>query len=403
MSAASDLGIIQAPGCGSAMQGVDRAKADLGIDRNIMSRTRSLVDAAKQSGQAPPPAQVANVTEDSLDSLEDAAGQMDSTAQDIGHQLEALKLTRQARTWGHGVTNLQSARTQFKSAMTKQGWGGKGTRIQATSGVGPQWTSTAADSVSQSATELDAIGKDAQLQEIGQKNWIEQGAADKMPPPNPRPDPLQEALARMRAQMARINANARALNAIQGMAAHNAAQAAQGLANGDQQLAQAADALKQLEQLLSPCMQPNNNTQNRPNNTSNTGNAPNAATATTAATGGGMGAGTAAVVGLGLAGGATAVVYKVVQGQSCGPEPDFMNGTYNSCLNASRVGNCSGARTYCAAWLSEFGPWIECMEKKHPEAAGVSAALRDTVRELLSETCLVPPVTAPNYSPVTRR
>jgi hypothetical protein len=160
MSAASDAGLSQSSGCGSAMQGVDRAKADLGIDRNIMNRTRSLVDAAKQSGQAPPPAQVANVTEDSLDSLEDAAGQMDSTAQDIGRQLEALKLTRQARTWGQGVTNLQSARTQFKSAMTKQGWGGKGTRIQATSGVGPQWTSSAADSVSQSATELNAIGID---------------------------------------------------------------------------------------------------------------------------------------------------------------------------------------------------------------------------------------------------
>jgi hypothetical protein len=360
---------LQGSACGSAVQQLDRGKADVGIDRNIMSRTRTLMDSAQQSGQAPPPSQTDSLTEDSVDSLSDAADQTDAAAQQVGQRLDALKLPRQASSWNSGVSRFQSARSQFMKARQQ-------TRIPGSGGVGPQVIYEAANNVAEAGDALNQIGVDGQFVNLEQGNvGVHQGAPDTPPPPNPGPDPLQELMRRLQALNGRMGANASNLNAIRNLAVRNLAQANQHLAGMARQLANADDALQQLAQALSPCLQPSNTAQNNSNQNQNTPS-DNGDNATQAAHGISAGAKLAVIGGV-TAGGALAAAAAYKAANPCGQLPSTTDSTYTSCVNGL---SCSA----CAAWLDAADPYCSCIEQKMPDQipGGTCGQLRDAVQQV---------------------
>ena len=368
-------GAAQGGGCGPSMQGVDRLKADLGLDNALANRANSLASSALKNGQSPAPKDVQSLTDDSLDGLNDAGDQLDQAAGEIGKQLDTMNLPRQQRLWTKGVSDMKAARTTFRSAL-RQDPIARGQNLSLSpSGVGPRTLYEAATSYETSVQDLGNIADQSGFQEIGQRNWIEQGKPDTPPPPNPGPDPWQEWLKRLRAQQARIRNNVNGLNAAQALRAGQFQQAQQNVADMQKALQEAQGLANQLGQMAALCNQavnqrPSQGSQSKPPQ-GGQGSSTTPSAATPAAGGGGGGG---ALIGGVLVAGAAVGGYALYKAMECA-EPDMSDST------ACGSGSCSA----CVRMIEKLVPYCDCAEQKHPnEASGVSAACRSSLAEMRS-------------------
>jgi len=372
-------GLVQVAGCGPSMQGVDRLKADLGLDNALANRANTLAAQARQAGQPPPVNQVQSLTEDSLDGLKDASDQLEQAADHVGKQLDSMNLPRQQRAWGKALDDMKKARTKIHYPTRQELTSGSTSAV----GIGPKVMYEAANDYQGAVQSLNEIAGQNGFVELGQKNWIAQGQPDTAPPPNPGPDPWQEWLRRMQAQAARIRNNINGLNAARALQAGQFQQALQNASDMRQNVADLQNAANQLSQLATLC-----NQAAAGQSSSGGGSAPAAAAAT-----GGSGAG-GAVLGVLLAGGVAAGAYGYYQKQQECADPGTATADYNSCVIQK---NCNA----CLRWLTTIQPYCDCIEQKHPEqVAGVSQTCKtlvSVVRQVQAERgCLVPL----NYTPL---
>jgi len=393
----------QGVGCGQSMQGADRLRADLRLDDLLASRVNSLAESATESRQPPPANQIQSLTDDSIDGLTDAGDQLDQAADEIGRQLDSKDLPRQSRAWSRGVGDMRTARTSLRSALRQDPIKPQ-PRIGSLSatGVGTRALYEAAAGYQNSVESLGSIADQSGFQEIGQKNWIGQGQPDTMPPPNPLPDPWQEWLRRLRAQQARIRNNFNGLNAAQALQAGRFPQAQQNAADMQKAVQTAQNQAEQLGQILAPCSQSNQNQSTQSSQpqgqgvstVQGTGVAAPAAAASSG--GGGTGAlkGGLAIAGAGVAAAGGYALYKAA---SVCTDPQV---SFTACAS----GSCGG----CVAAIETLVPFCDCLEEKHPnDAAGLSSACRQTVRDLrqieAEYGCLAPSLSTPPHAPASVR
>lgn len=389
-------GASQGSGCGPSQQGVDRLRADLGLDNSLANRANSLASSALRNGQAPPPTETQALTEDSLDGLNDAGDQLDQATSEISKQLDSMDLPRQQRVWSKGVSDLKTARTTLRSAL-RQDPIARGQRIGSLSptGVGPTTVYEAAANYQNAADNFGSIiGSD-------QGGWMDiakgqgrvgVGSADTNPPPNPGPDPWQEWLKRLQAQMARIRNSVNGLNAAQALRAGQFQQAQQNAGEMQKAMQSVQNLANQLGQMASLCNQAANQNQRPPQNNPSTqpqGGQGGGTGTSTVAKAGGNGAkmlvgGTLAVAGVAAA----AVVLSACK------EPSMSDAT--GCGN----GNCSA----CVAMIEKLVPYCDCLEQKHPnEAGGLSATCRDSLAEMRSIRSFYRCEPAVNFTPIPVR
>ena len=370
LSVVSDA--AQGGGCGPSMQGVDRLKADLGLDNALANRANSLASSALKNGQQPAPKDVQSLTDDSLDGLNDAGDQLDQAAGEIGKQLDTMNLPRQQRLWTKGVSDMKAARTTFRSALRQDPVArGQNISLSAT-GVGPRTLYEAAASYETSVESLGSIADQSGFLEIGALGRVIQGAPDTPPPPNPGPDPWQEWLRRMQAQRARIRNNVNGLNAAQALRAGQFQQAQQNVADMQKALQEAQGLANQLGQMAALCNQAANQRPSQGSQSKPPQGSPTTPSAATPAAGGGGGGG--ALIGGVLVAGAAAGGYVLYKAMECA-EPDMSDST------ACGGGSCSA----CVRMIEKLVPYCDCAEQKHPnEASGVSAACRSSLAEMRS-------------------
>ncbi len=365
------------------MQGIDRLRADLGLDKALANRANSLAEAARGTGQPPPANQIQSLTEDSLDGLNDAGNQLDQAADQIGKQLESANLPRQQRAWSKGVSDMKAARTKLSSTLRPRKDGAAYGGVGSPTGVGPRVMYEAATEYQGAVDNLGSIADQSGFLDVAKgMGWVGQGSPDTPPPPNPGPDPWQEWLRRLQAQQARIRNNISGLNAARALQAgqfQQALQNATGMRNAIQDIQNAAN---QLSQLASLCNQATSNQQQ--SQSSQARQTPGSQT------GAGAGAGAAAAGGGGGAG--ALVVGAVVVGAAAGgyayytstvcPSPPV---TSNFSVCAS--GNCSA----CVTMSREVAAYCDCFEEKHPDQvpANICGELRRAI-DNLAAVCLVP-------------
>jgi len=332
--------VEQAAGCGPSQQGVDRLRADLGLDNALANRTNTLAAAARQAGQPPPTNQVQSLTEDSLDGLKDAGDQFEQAADQVGKQLDTMDLPRQQRAWGQALDNMRKARTKIHYPTRQELTAGS----LSAAGIGPKVMYEAAADYQNSVESLGSIADQSGFVELGQKHWIAQGNPDTPPPPNPGPDLWQEWLRRMQAQAARIRNNINGLNAARALQAGQFQQAQQNASDMRQNVADAMNAANQLGQLAALCNQAASDQQQAP------------ATTASSATSGGGGGGGALLLGLAVAGGAGYYAYTKIK--NCGEaDPGKIysvcsRGTTAACRAAEAA---QDAYCKCMGYSGQFG------------------------------------------------
>ena len=382
-------------GCGQSTDALNRLQADLGLDRALADRMNSLAAASRGSGQPPPANQLDSAAEDGLDGLTDAGDQLEQAADDIGTQLQEMNLARQHTAWSRGVRQLQTARSKLRS-VPRPGSAGRPSGSTSATGVGPQWIAEAAGAagdVGAAAENLNRIALDGQFNDVARSPGLQQGAADRNPPPNPRPDPWQEALRRMQAQQARIRNNVQGLNAARAMQARQFQQAQQNAGDMQQAMQQAQGLADQLGQLAALC---NQATQQQQQQSQNTQTQPaQAAPAQAAAATGGSGMG--AALGVAAAGAAAAGGYYLYQ-QSVATctEPDI-----TASINACGLGNCGA----CAQAIEQLVPFCDCVEQQEAAAVGLGATCRQTAAQIraIESQCLAPRMSTPVPQPALRK
>ena len=397
-------GAAQGGGCGPSTQGLDRLKADLGLDSGLANRANSFASSALRNGQPPDPNALKSLTDDSLDGLNDAGDQLDQAVSELSKQLDGMNLPRQQRLWSQSVTNLKTARTTLKSAL-RQDPVARGQKIGSLSptGVGPTTLYEAASSY-QSAVEnlggstisFDQAGQTGSMIRPDQNGWmdvakgqgqISNGSPDTAPPPNPAPDPWQEWLKRLRAQQARIHNSVNGLNAAQAMRAGDFRQAQQNAAEMQKAIQGAQNMANQLGQMVAACNQAMNQRPSQSNQPSQPTGTQAAASRGAPVGGGGSGAGAAVagvvIVGAGVGG------YALYKAYQC-KEPDVQS-EETSCLH----GSCSA----CRAAMEKLVPYCDCAEKQHPEAGGLGDLCRQAVAQMQNAErlgCDLPT----NFSPI---
>lgn len=375
--------------CGDSLSALQQLNGNIGMDAGMARRARSLTDAA--GPETPPdPAQLERLAEDSMESLDLAADQMEQIAEQIGQRLQSPNLARQSRAWSRGVSDLRAARTNFRSIarrIPRQPNIGK----LASGGheQGQRVVYEAAATLEHSTGSLGRIAIDGGFEQMGMTGAIVSGGRDQAPPPNPLPDPWQEYLRRLRAQQALARNAASGVRAVQALEARQFAQARQSASDMQEALREATDAANELGRLLGPCAAPNQarSTSPRPPQSSTVPpSAPPPAAAAAASSGGGMGTATAALLGLAVAGGAGYYAYMQLNAASCGPEPQI-NSNYNACAN----GSCGA----CIAIWNELLPYCDCVEAKNPAlTGGLCGQTRAVVENALDVLGCEPPAPA---------
>lgn len=376
----------QSGGCGQSMSSLEHLNGNIGMDSGIAGRAQSLADSALQNAQPPSPAQVQQLAEDSMESLQSAGDQIDQVAEQIGQRLQTPSLARQGRAWNRGVSDMRTARSGLRTAIGRApDFARQRIGSLSATGVGPKVVYEAAETFQQSVESLGQIAIDSGFQQMGMSGAVLHGARDTPPPPNPSPDPWQELMRRLRAQQALSRSAARGLGSAQALQAQQFQQARQLATQMKEAVQQATDMANQLGQLLGPCTTANqsnsSNNQPRADPPAQSTPAPAAQTAAAAASGGGMGAGTAM---LGLAAAGAAGYYAYTQLDTCA-EPDLTANT-NTCI----AGNCGG----CSALLDQVQTFCDCIDQKHPGElpAGTCGQFRDDVRRWNNEFCSNPAV-----------
>ena len=380
-------GLAADQGCGPSMRGVDRLKADLGLDNMVAARATSLASSAASSGQAPPANAIQSLTEDSLDGLTDAGDQLDQAADEIGRQLDSMNLPRQQRAWSRGVSDMKAARSNLRSVLRQDPIApGQNIGSLSPTGVGPRVMYEAATTYQNSVESLGSIADQSGFINLGGAG-LTQGARDTPPPPNPGPDPWQEWLKRLQAQQARIRNNINGLNAARALQAGQFQQAQQNAADMQKAVQAAQDVANQLSQLAALCNQVAQQQQQqqqtqRTQPTQSTQPAqpqapPPAVAAAAASGGGGMGAAT----GLLVAGAAAAGGYALYKALVC-TEPDYQ-ANLNACANS---GSCSA----CGAFLDIFVPYCDCLEQKGQGTPGMCGEYRRDIEDFRRTYCMVP-------------
>lgn len=406
-SAAVVFEASQGGGCGPSLEGVTRLRADLGLDNSLANRANSLASSALKNGQAPPPPETQALIDDGFDGLSDAGDQLDQATSEISKQLEELKLPRQQRQWNEGVSNIKTARATLRSAL-RQDPIGRGQRITSLSatGVGPKTVyeavasyQGAVENLGGSPISFDQAGQTSSPIRGDLNGWMDIGkgqgrvgpsTADAQTTPNPGPDPWQEWLKRIQAQMARIQNSVGGLNAAQALRAGDFQQAQRNVAEMQKAIQNAQNLANQLSQMAALCNQQVNQRPQQNNPPAGPRGTPNGGNGTsTAAKTGGNGAklligGTLVVAGVAAA----AVVLSACK------EPD------TSDLSTCSTGNCSA----CVSYFEKLSPYCDCLEQKHPdEANGLAAVCRDSVAEIKRIKAQFRCEPQPNFTPVPVR
>lgn len=360
--------------CGPSQPGVDRLRADLGLDNALANRANTLALQARQAGQPPAANQIQSLTEDSLDGLKDAGNQLDQAADEIGKQLDAMNLPRQQRAWGQALDNMKKARTKIHYPTRQELTAGS----TSAPGIGPKVMYEAANDYQSAVQSLNSIADQSGFVELGQKNWIAQGKPDTPPPPNPGPDPWQEWLRRMQAQAARIRNNINGLNAARALQAGQFQQAQQNATD----MRQAVQDLQNLaNQLAALCSQP----------AQTGGGQSGAGTGGAAASGGGGGGGGAALLGLAVVG-AGVGGYALYKASQCPVPP--VTSDYAVCAS----GNCS----VCVRMSREVAAYCDCFEKKGQTPSGNYCSELRRAIDNLARACVVPKSYTPLPKPSAR-
>ncbi len=384
--AVSGSAASQSAACGPSMQGVDRSRADLGLDNALANRTNALAASARRAGQPPPANEIQSLTEDSLDGLNDAGDQLDQAAGEINKQLESMNLPRQQRAWTQGIDKMKSARTNLNTTL-RQDPVARCQRIGSLSptGVGPKVMYDAAGNYQSAVDGLNAIADQGGFVELGQKNWIAQGKPDTPPPPNPGPDPWLEWLKRLQAQQARIRSNIHGLNAARALQAGQLQQAQQNATDMRQAVQDIQNLANQLGQLASLCNQAVSNRQQPQSSQASGGGAAAGASA------GGGGAGGAVLLGLGLVG-AGVGGYALYKASQCPVPP--VTSDYSACAS----GNCN----VCVRMSREVATYCDCFEAKGQTPSGnYCSELRRAIDDLAA-ACMVPKAYTPLPRPIAR-
>lgn len=392
----------QGGGCGDSLSSLEQLNGNIGMDAGMAGRAQSLAENALQNGRPPTPTEVQQLAEDSMDSLNAAGDQLDQLSNHIGRRLKSG--TQQSRGWTRGVNDMRVARNNLRGTIQRNPGFARPQNLGSLSatGVGPRVVYEAAATYQHSVESLGQIAMDGDFHDMGKgMSAVLDGARDTPPPPNPSPDPWEEWLRRLRAQQALSRNAARGLSSAQALQAQRFQQARQLATQMQEAVQQATDMANQLGQLLGPCASANQSNNNSNNQRGTEARQPAQATpaagtqaaAAAASSGGGMGAGTAAMLGLAVAGGAGYYAYTQLNpADTCGEVPDV-----TSNLNACSFGNCGA----CAAAIDELDSFCICAEGKGETPAGICGDLRRAANDL-RRACAPAPRPSVLQSPLAR-
>lgn len=352
MSAGRGPAATAAQDCADSMTAFAQLRGNVGMDAGIAGRANALTSAA-ESGNAVRPSDVEDLGDDSLESMDDAADQVEEIGETIGQALNRANLSRQGRAWGEGMKRMRNSRARFST-----GYRPKRNRPPVKFSTAKPTLYDAAEQFEHAVGELKRIAIDGGFEAMGPSNMVFNVERDRMPTPNPRPNPWDEYLRRLYANEARIRAALNGLNAARALQQRQVQEAKRAAEEMNRAVEDARQATNAVERAVAPCASAEY-ARPTPQYTPPPPAAPPSSSAADAAVkkGGGGDAFLWGLIGLGIVGAGGAYLYQ--QYYACGAAPQ--SSSYSGCLS----GNCNACKTY----LYEISAYCDCVTARGQSAA----------------------------------
>lgn len=377
--------------CEGALAHLQQLRGNVAMDAGVTDRANTLADTAAQTGEAPGADQINRLAEDSLESLDLAASEVEDVGEAIGRSLDTANLARQGRAWRQGMDQVRHTRkslsdvwrpnrrrtppVNFGRAETTSSPG-----VGRARGVGATTIYQAAESFETATQNLEIIAKNSvQFLAEGPMNMVMPAKPDTPPTPNPSSaGSWAEFLNRLRSAAARTRAANRGLRTARALQAREFQQAKQNASEMRSATEEAADAVDALQRTLRPCVQLQSwlpsQVPAQPASPVPPVQAP-AVPEPAARSGGGMGGlGTLALLGAGAAAAYGAYYYS--QMYACGAAPAL---DYGPCSS----GNCSSCRQMLSSWET----YCNCVTQKGAADTSDCRGVTDWFTDQMGRRC----------------